>query len=205
MVAFELFEEINKHLLEDEKPSVFLNAIYNESLFSEYPFEMLFCLKGVEQSPVHHPEGNVWNHTLLVVDEAANLKGRSKNQTVFMWAALLHDIGKASTTQVRRDKITAYDHDKAGQELSKAFLSVFSDDEKFINEVSQLVRYHMQILFVVNDMSFADIGGMRRNTDINEIALLGLCDRIGRKGYNRKYEEENIAQFLKKCNADIFA
>ncbi len=203
MTAFELFKEINKHLLEDEKPSVFLNAVYNNSLFSEYPFEMLFCLKNVEQSPIHHPEGNVWNHTLLVVDEAAKQKSKSKNQAAFMWAALLHDIGKASTTQVRKGRITAYDHDKAGQGLSRAFLSVFTQDDKFINEVSQLVRYHMQILFVVNDMPFADIAGMEKNTDINEIALLGLCDRLGRKDFNRKNEEENIAQFLKKSRAGL--
>lgn len=33
---------------------------------------MLYNLKETEQSKVHHPEGNVWNHVLLVVDEAAN-------------------------------------------------------------------------------------------------------------------------------------
>ena len=202
MTAFELFEEIGKHLIEDEKPSVFLNSLNNNDLFKEYPYKMLFCLKNVEQSPVHHPEGNVWNHTLLVVDEAAKQKRSSENQTTFMWAALLHDIGKASTTQVRKGKITAYDHDKVGQELSKAFLSVFTDNEEFINEVSQLVRYHMQILFVVNDMPFADINGMRQNTDINEIALLGLCDRLGRKDFNRKNEEENIRLFLEKCRGN---
>jgi len=58
----------------------------------------------------------------------------------------------------------------------------------------------MQILFVVNELPFADINGMKRNTDINEVALLGLCDRLGRTGYDRKKEEENIELFLKKSN-----
>lgn len=198
MTLFELFEDINKHLLEDEWPSLFLNEIYNDDLFREHPFKMLHTLKNVEQSPVHHPEGNVWNHTLLVVDEAAKIKHKSKNQRVLMWAALLHDIGKASTTAKRKDKITAYDHDKVGAELSKEFLRIFTDDEKFLDEVSQLIRYHMQILFVVNGLPFADIEGMKRNTDIQEIALLGLCDRLGRKGYDKEKEEKNIELFLQK-------
>ena len=200
MTASELFKDIEKHLIEDEKPSVFLDDVYYDDLFKEYPFKMLLDLKSAEQSPIHHPEGNVWNHTLLVVDEAAKLKRESKNRVAFMWAALLHDIGKASTTQVRKGKITAYDHDKAGERLSKEFLSVFTNDHKFVNEVSQLIRYHMQILFVVNDLPFADINGMKRNTDINEIALLGLCDRLGRTGYDRNKEEKNIELFLRKCN-----
>ncbi len=200
MTASELFKNIDKHLIEDEKPSVFLNDVYYDGHFKEYPFKMLFDLKNVEQSPIHHPEGNVWNHTLLVVDEAAKQKRKSKNQNAFMWAALLHDIGKTSTTQVRKGKITAYDHDKVGEKLSKEFLAAFMDDEKFVNEVSQLIRYHMQILFVVNNLPFADINGMKRNTDINEIALLGMCDRLGRTGYDRKKEEENIELFLRKSS-----
>ena len=200
MTASELFTDIEKHLIQDEKPSVFLNDVYYDDLFKEYPFKMLFELKSVEQSPIHHPEGNVWNHTLLVVDEAAKQKHKSKNQAAFMWAALLHDIGKTSTTQVRKGKITAYDHDKVGEKLSKEFLAVFTDDHKFVNEVSQLIRYHMQILFVANDLPFADINGMKRSTDINEIALLGLCDRLGRTGNDRKKEEKNIELFLQKCN-----
>ncbi|PKM73619.1 MAG: phosphohydrolase [Firmicutes bacterium HGW-Firmicutes-16] len=200
MTASELFKDIDKHLLEDEKPSVFLNDVYYDDHFKEYPFKMLFDLKSVEQSPIHHPEGNVWNHTLLAVDEAAKLKHKSKNQAAFMWAALLHDIGKATTTRERKGKITSYDHDKVGEELSEKFLLVFMDDEKFITEVSQLIRYHMQILFVVNNLPFADINGMKRNSDINEVALLGLCDRLGRTGYNRNKEEENIELFLRKAS-----
>ena len=196
-----LYSEIYKHLLEEERPSIFLNEIYNEPVFQEWPFKMLFVLKDTEQSPTHHAEGNVWNHTLLVVDEAAKLKDKSKNQIVFMWAALLHDIGKPATTKLRKGKITAYDHDKVGAELSKTFLKAFTNDISFINEVYQLIRYHMQILFVVKDLPFADIKGLKTNTDIKELALLGLCDRTGRLGYNRAEEEKNIELFLKKCGA----
>ncbi|PKM62472.1 MAG: phosphohydrolase [Firmicutes bacterium HGW-Firmicutes-21] len=198
--TLEIYTEINRHLLQESKPSDYLNEICNSSLFKKHPFIMLHNLKTAEQAPEHHPEGNVWVHTLLVVDEAAKVRSQSRNQAVFMWAALLHDIGKPSTTRVRRDKITSYDHDKVGAKLTKEFLSVFTDDIIFIREVSELVRYHMQILFVIKELPFADIRGMKRNTDINEVALLGLCDRLGRKNSDRDKEEENIRLFIEKCS-----
>lgn len=116
-----LFSQIEVHLLNDDKPSEYLNAVYNDPMFRQYPFDMLYKLKKTEQSKVHHPEGNVWNHTMLVVDEAAQAKAKSRNPVVFMWAALLHDIGKPGTTRIRKGRITAYDHDKLGAELSVRF------------------------------------------------------------------------------------
>ena len=188
-------------MLKDEFPSNCLNEICKNPLFLKYPFNMLNKLKDTEQSPKYHPEGNVWNHTLLVVDEAASRKASSINPTVFMWSALLHDIGKPAATKVRKDRITAYGHDKVGAQLSKEFLEVFSDDGDFIDSVSMLILYHMQILCVVKDLPFADIRGMKRDTDINEVALLGLCDRLGRTDSNRAKEESNIQRFLEKCKS----
>lgn len=196
----DIYLALNNHLLNDEKPSIFLDEIAENPLFLQSPFSMLSDLKKTEQSPLHHPEGNVWNHTMLVVDEAAKVKTRSKDAAVLMWAALLHDIGKHSTTKVRNGKITSYDHDKVGAKMAKDFLFSFTENESFIEEVSQLIRYHMQLLFVVNEMPFADILGMKRNTDINEVALLGFCDRLGRAKSDRIQEEINIDLFMKKCN-----
>jgi len=192
----ELFKQIEAHLLQDEKPSVYLTQIYSNPMFRQYPFNMLYELKNTEQSLIHHPEGNVWNHTMLVVDEAAAIKEKSKNKKVFMWSALLHDIGKPSTTNKMKKRITAYDHDKVGAELSKEFLQQFTKNQDFIADVCGHVRYHMHILFVTKSLPFADIEGMKRTTDIHEIALLGLCDRLGRLKCNRSEEENNINKFL---------
>ena len=194
-----LYLEINKHLLNDLEPSIYLNEIYDKPAFKKFPFDMLYKLKETEQSKIHHPEGNVWNHVMLVVDEAAKLKVKSKNSQDFMWAALLHDIGKPSTTKNRKGKITSYDHDKVGEELSEQFLNVFTDDRDFVYRVSKLVKYHMQILFVANNLPFADIESMKLETDYKEIALLGFCDRMGRTNSSKKVEEENIKRFLKVC------
>lgn len=195
----DLYLDIEKHLLNDEKPSDYLNKIYNNELFKEAPFNLIYKLKDAEQSPKYHPEGNAWNHTMMVVDEAAKVKSKSNNSKVFMWSAFLHDIGKPPTTKIRKGRITSYDHDKVGMKLAKDFLLHFTDDNNFINEVCALVRYHMHILYVVNNLPYKDMKGMRENTDINEVALLGLCDRLGRLGNNISDEEKTIQRFLDIC------
>ena len=195
-----LLNEINNHILLDEQPSIFLNSIVNTKIFKEHPFYMLYKLKETEQSPVHHPEGNAWNHTMLVVDQAAGLRHISRDEKAFMWAALLHDIGKAETTKNKRGKITAYNHESVGSDLCVKFLQEFTTDDEFIETVKGLVRWHMQILHVVKDMAFADIKAMREDTDIDEIALLGFCDRMGRTNVDIAKEKNNIKIFLEKCS-----
>jgi putative nucleotidyltransferase with HDIG domain len=196
----DLFNELDKHIMEDEKPSMFLNEIIEDNLFRKRPFSMLYRLKETMQSPIHHPEGNVWNHTMLVLDNAAEVRTKSKNPKVFMWAALLHDIGKPDTTRNRKGKITSYDHDSVGAILTKEFLEYFSCQEEFIESVIYLVRYHMHILYVLKDLPYGDIEGMKKNVDTEELALLGLCDRLGRLNLDREKEEEAINLFLKKMN-----
>lgn len=193
-----LFIEIHKHLLDDKNPSNYLNSVSNNRLFQEAPFSMLIKLKDTMQSPVHHPEGSVWNHTMLVVDEAAEKKSRSKDPEVFMWAALLHDIGKPDTTRYRKGRITSYDHDRTGEPLAREFLAYFSCKEEFTEKVANLVRYHMHILYVLKDLQYGNIDLMRKTADLHELALLGLCDRLGRLNVNRREEEENIKIFLSK-------
>jgi putative nucleotidyltransferase with HDIG domain len=194
----QLFKDIENHLLEDSKPSLYLGSLLECAAFRQKPLNMLYLLKETNQSPVHHPEGNVWNHTMLVVDEAAKIKQNSKDKRAFMWAALLHDIGKPSTTCVRKGKVTSYDHDKIGGKLAKEFLSCFTNDDDFINKVATLIKYHMQILFVVKNLPFKDIQGILRDTDVEELALLGFCDRMGRTNSKVEDEQKNIDLFLSK-------
>ena len=107
---------------------------------------------------------------MLVVDNAAKARDKSSHPQVLMWGALLHDIGKAPTTKIRNGRITSYDHDKVGEELSKEFLSQFTNDMDFIDSVSKLVRWHMQLLFVTKKLPFADIKSMLKDVPVNEIA-----------------------------------
>ena len=197
------FTEFDAHLMSEIKPSKYITELSTTGIFEEkYPYTLLGDLKKVPQSPQHHPEGNVWNHTMLVLDNAAERKHLSKNPKVFMWSALLHDLGKAPTTQVRKGKITAYDHDKWGEKLSIKFLKELINDDTFIDQVSKMVRWHMQILFVAKGLPFADIQRMTAEVSVDEIALLGLCDRLGRGELTlekKQEEEKTIKTFLEKC------
>lgn len=195
-----LFEDIDLHLQQDEMPSVYLNKISKNPFFIIPPLDQLSKLRQTEQSPIHHPEGNVWNHTMLVLDEAAKRKAQSKNARAFMWAALLHDIGKPPTFKNQNGKITAYNHDKVGAEMAAGFLREFQQEESFIQQVASLVRWHMQILFVVNNLPFAELNAMKQQADLEEVALIGLCDRLGRTGANLQQEEATIRTFLQKCS-----
>lgn len=199
------FIEFEGHLLNDNKPSIYINELCKTGIFeSKYPYTLLGDLKKVPQSPIHHPEGSVWNHTMLVLDNAGERKDLSKNPRVLMWSALLHDLGKVPTTKIRKGKITSYDHDKFGERLANKFLKGFTDDLEFIDQVAKMVRWHMQILFVIKGLPFADIGKMISEVDINEVALLGLCDRLGRGEMTiaKKLEEEKgIVTFLEKCHS----
>ena len=203
----QIFSDFEYHLLKDEKPSEYFNyEIKHRTYFDQYPFSMLNKLKYIPQSPEHHPEGNVWNHTMLVVDEAALHKDKSEDKRVFMWAALLHDIGKAPTTRVKKGRIIAYDHDKIGGEMAIEFLKKLTDEDAFIDKVSKLVRWHMQILFVVKELPFAELNKMMSQVSYKEVALLGFCDRLGRgelKEDKIQQEKDTIKKFLVKCEVRL--
>jgi tRNA nucleotidyltransferase (CCA-adding enzyme) len=190
------FEDITRHLLEDDQPSQYLEELDRQGFLLQYPMSLLHQLKKTQQSPKHHPEGNVWNHTMMVLDQAARVKDKSKKPKVFLWAALLHDIGKPPATRERRGKITAYDHDREGEELCRAFLQFFNQEPSFIEEVAAMVRYHMHLLYVLRNLPFADWKGMLVRTDPEELALLCLCDRLGRGGVNALEQEKEYREFL---------
>jgi len=199
----EAFRKIETCILSDAAPSARLRLFAEEPWFNAFPFSMLAAEQNTEQSPVHHPEGSVWEHTLMVVDEAAPRKNYSADPRAFMWAALLHDIGKPETTKVRNGRITAYGHDRQGAERTREFLFSLTDEAVFIETVAGLVRYHMQLLFVVRSMPFMDIPGMKKHTNVMDVALLGYCDRLGRTGADRGAERKAVSLFLNKCH--IFA
>lgn len=189
--------------MKDDKPSLYFNFSINSSIYAyDYPLTMLGDLISTPQSPKYHSEGSVWNHTMLVIDEAAKRKNLSKDARVFMWAALLHDLGKAVTTKLRNGRITSYDHEKEGEKLCTQFLSEFSCEKKFIKDVSLLVRWHMETLFTLKKLPYGNLKQMMSEVDYREIALLSLCDRLGRgemSGEKIEEEEHKINEFINKC------
>ena len=132
------------------------------------------------------------------MDLASEYKKYSNDEKVFMWAALLHDIGKLTTTRVRKNRITSYNHDTEGKDIAMNILNELTDDEEFKQKVSKLVRWHMQPLFYDKNLPFFQPQDMINDVEYKEVALLSLCDRIGRGNLDEdriKEEKERIESF----------
>ena len=194
---YEIFLEIENHLLNDEKPSIFLTKMKDKKLFDSYPFSMIGDLAEVQQNPKYHPEGNVFIHTMMVVDEGAKNRDKSNDKKAFMWALLLHDIGKKPTTRMRKGRLTSYDHDKVGEKMAVKFLEYFELDNEFIDRVAGLIKWHMQSLFVTKDSRFQNINDMLKDVYIDEIVLVALSDRLGRGGLDKEGRKETISDIDK--------
>lgn len=198
MTCKELFLKVDYILLHSNKPSIEIKKLIDNGDFDQKPFIKIKNLEDIEQNSLHHPEGNVLNHTLLVIDKASEYKEQSKDKRVFMWAAFLHDLGKLTTTRERKGKITSYGHDLQGEILARQLLHQVTDDEKFINDVCNLVKYHMQPLFYDKKLPYFREKEIINNSDYEEIGLLSFSDRLGRLSLCKekiKQEEKRINNF----------
>nr|WP_243280345.1 HD domain-containing protein [Clostridium paraputrificum] len=126
----------------------------------------------------------------MVVDKGSSYRDYVEDKKVFMWALLLHDLGKRSTTKLRNGRWTSYDHDKVGRKDSYDFLSCFNLDEEFKTKVSILVRYHMHLLFIMNKLPYGDIKGMKKEANLHDLSYVFLSDRLGRGGMDKEEIEK---------------
>lgn len=135
--------ELQKALLKAEKPSVFFEVL-REMDQLDFWFPELSDLLGVPQNPKYHAEGDVWVHTMMVIDEAAKLKFKAKNPFGFMLAAVAHDFGKAVCTEVINGAVHAYEHETKGLPLIERFLKRITNETKLIEYVMNISALHMQ-------------------------------------------------------------
>lgn len=136
-----IFVEWEKLLLKAEKPSIGLGFLKDSGWLIHFP--ELNDLIGCPQNPIWHPEGDVWIHTKMVLDNAAKLRSQIPEdwKLAYMFGALLHDVGKPSTTT---PDLKAYGHDEAGIEISEAFLNRITNDKDLISKVTTIVELHMR-------------------------------------------------------------
>ena len=184
-----ILEELRKLLLLASQPSLGLSYMQETGMLKRrHP--MLFRLVGCEQSPLNHPEGDVWQHTLQVVDICARLKEQSQDPEVLMFAALLHDLGKPATTCIRNGKITAYGHDLEGEKLARIFLNQLNASKSLIAGVSKLVREHMHPVLLYKSREQVSDKAIRKlvnRVNVRELLLLAEADFKGR-GKERDFE-----------------
>ena len=173
--------ELEKALLKAERPSVFFEMLRQMDQLDLW-FPELKALIGIPQNPVYHAEGDVWNHTMMVLDEAAKLRHRVAQPHWLMLAALTHDFGKAVCTEEKNGVLHAYDHEQAGLPLAEAFLRRLTAESKLIKHVLNLVLLHMKPNTVAGANSAPKVTNRMFDQAMDPEALLciALADDRGR-------------------------
>ena len=153
-------------------------------------FPELQALAGCPQEPEWHPEGDVWVHTLQVIDQA---RGRIDDltrpqQIAVMLGAVCHDFGKPATTAVIDGRIRSMDHEEQGVAPTLAFLDRLNvrsiDGYDVRQQVAGLVAHHLKpgAWFKVRDE--VGNGAFRRlahKVDLELLARLATADCLGRQ------------------------
>ena len=188
-----IFAETEKALVKAEKPSVYFRELRMMNHLREY-FPELEQTIGVEQNPKFHPEGDVFEHTMLVLDAAAALRGRAEQPLFFMLSALMHDIGKCVATEVQEDgRITAYGHEVLGLEMVERQLRRITNHEKLIRYVCNQTELHMRpnMLFFAQSKKKKTRQLFDMSVCPNDLILLSRADASGK--LDEPYREENEA------------
>ena len=141
-------EELKKVSEKAKKPSKFFISMDKMGKLKEV-FPEVYKLKGVEQDPTYHPEGDAFVHTMEVIDRIADSK--DKSHQMFL-AGVLHDTGKASTMAINPDtkKLSAIGHEDVSAEIAKKFMDRLHYPVEDKKEVAAMVKYHMEPHHLVN-------------------------------------------------------
>ena len=108
-----VFEEFKKALA-TKRPSIFFQVLRKADVLDVH-FKEIYDLIGQTQPEKYHPEGDSYNHTMIVVDKSAELTDDLK----IRFSALVHDFGKGITPKEMLSH--HYGHDKNGVELVEKF------------------------------------------------------------------------------------
>ena len=185
--AERVWGEIEK-LLFAERPSIGLALALDLNVI-ERLFPELFALVGCEQEPEWHPEGDVWVHTLQVVDQArTRIADLPRPQAVtVMLGALAHDLGKPATTAFIDGRIRSIDHEEQGVAPATAFLDRLNihtiDGYDVRHQVLGMTAQHLKPGMWFKARDEVGDGAFRRlaqKVDLELLARLAKSDCLGR-------------------------
>jgi tRNA nucleotidyltransferase (CCA-adding enzyme) len=199
-----LIEELRKHLVLAPKPSKgFEFARQTPILEIVYPelVAMINCTQGER----FHAEGDVWTHTMMVLDAGVGYQtGDPVVDFPIMLACLLHDVGKPAT----KDADGAFiGHDNVGKDIAATFLSRFTRNQTLIDTVCSYVGEHMHfwaMLGNVQNLRDATIRRARMRMDFQLQARVCFADhdgRIGEKSMTTEEARQNLRQLLARADA----
>lgn len=126
------------------QPSLGLQFLHDTGWLAVYP--ELGALEGCPQDPQWHPEGDVWTHTLYVVDEAARVAQRDgvsrEQRRLLVLTALCHDLGKPATTAMIDGHLRSHGHTNCDA-IVESFLGRLGPPNDVVTRILTLVRHHL--------------------------------------------------------------
>lgn len=139
----------------------------------------LLAMEGVAQTPVHHPEGDVWTHTLLVIEQL-----RAPTETLAL-GALLHDVAKpvcaGRKSAPEGERITFYGHPERGAEMAIAICQRLKRSRAVWERVAYLVRNHLRLVSAPL-MRRSTLTRFLREDGIEELLELARMDATASSG-----------------------
>jgi len=177
-----VYVEWQKLLLKSPKPSIGFELMRKLGITKRY-FPELHALIDVPQSPKWHPEGDVWIHTMMTIDEMAKLLVDDEKQNLkLMFAILCHDLGKATHTTIEEDgRIRAIGHEEAGVEPTKSLLYRLTDEHDFIEAILPLVEHHLKpSQFYQGKAKKSAFRRLATKVNIEELVVVAKADFLGR-------------------------
>ncbi len=187
--AERIWGEVEKLLLQAPRPSIGFALALDLGVIEAVLPEMR-PLVGCAQEPEWHPEGDVWVHTLMVIDKARQLNDDLDRPrlTAVMLGAVCHDLGKPATTAVIDGRIRSIDHEQVGVAPTLSLLDRLNvhtiDGFDVRAQVIGLVANHLKPGMFHKAQHVGD-GAFRRlaqKVDLELLARLARADCLGRTG-----------------------
>jgi poly(A) polymerase len=157
----------------------------------------------VEQSHFHHTD--VYGHTIEVLERLIELEGQATGELrdvldepladelthgeALRFGALLHDIGKPATHDVRADgRVTFMGHDRLGEEMVRQVCRRLRTSERLSRFLGSVTRHHLVLGFLVHERPLdrrAVYRYLTRTSPVEvEVTLLSCADRLATRGKN---------------------
>ncbi len=191
LTAERVWKELSRALME-ETPRLFFDTLMEcDALHVLFP--EVYKLKTALEARRWHPEGDAYEHTMLVLTQAAE----SNFDLETRLACLVHDFGKALTP---RDKLPKhYGHEVTGVKVAEDFCNRLSVPAKMRERAMKTTRYHMHMhkLDTLNPKTFVnmfmDMGAFNDPDVVLLLWAVGVCDANGRLGH----EDEDTSDLMK--------
>lgn len=197
-----VYQEMKKALLMADRPDIFFRVLKDAHALDCW-FPELYALLKTPENPVYHPEGNAFEHTMLTLRAAAEIRNRMRDPLAFMLAVLTHDLGKAVSAK-RNDKGVwqAIGHEDTGIPLLETMLSRLGVSKQMIVYAKDMCRLHMRVHVCYYNKARISRTNVLFDESIcpEELAWLVICDARG-TGKPREGADQEEAFIMERLAA----